>query len=60
MALVKCRINYNFLLIFKVRLGQALSYIAEMLTPYEPVHSLRASRWGPLHNQKDPMDILVC
>ncbi|KAF7653101.1 hypothetical protein LDENG_00087250 [Lucifuga dentata] len=31
------------LIIFKAHLSLALSYITEMLTPYEPVHTLRSS-----------------
>ena len=38
------RIDYKILLItFKARRGQALEYITDMLTPYQPVHSLRTA-----------------
>ncbi|KAF7662560.1 hypothetical protein LDENG_00232550, partial [Lucifuga dentata] len=41
---VRFRSEFKILLItFKALLGLALSYITEMLTPYEPVCSLRSS-----------------
>ncbi|KAF7661620.1 hypothetical protein LDENG_00256630, partial [Lucifuga dentata] len=41
---VQFRIEFKILLItFKALLGLASSYITEMLTPYEPVRSLRSS-----------------
>ncbi|KAF7655435.1 hypothetical protein LDENG_00055950, partial [Lucifuga dentata] len=41
---VRFRIEFKILLItFKALLGLAPSYITEMLTPYESVHSLRSS-----------------
>ncbi|KAF7641764.1 hypothetical protein LDENG_00272630, partial [Lucifuga dentata] len=41
---VQFRIEFKILLItFKALLGLAPSYITEILTPYEPVHSLRSS-----------------
>ncbi|KAF7662068.1 hypothetical protein LDENG_00246030 [Lucifuga dentata] len=41
---VRFRIEFKILLItFKALLGLAPSYITEMLTPYEPVCSLRSS-----------------
>ena len=46
---VRFRIDFKILLItFKARLGLAPSYVTEMLTPYEPVRSLRSSGGGLL------------